>query len=209
MSRDAILKKIGDYYSARLREHGPTARGVDWNSHESQFLRFEQLLKIKREPGPASFNEIGCGYGAFVDFLDGQGEPFSYCGVDLAPDMVAAANARFVGRSNVCFEIGTRPAETRDFSIASGVFNVRLDTPDEAWLDGIHAVMDTLHETSSRGFAFNALTSYSDADKMRDYLYYADPLQVFDRCKRRYSGQVALLHDYGLYEFTIVVRKDV
>ena len=44
---------------------------------------------------------------------------------------------------------------------------------------------------------------------MRPYLYYADPLFLFDYCKKKYSKSVALLHDYGLYEFTILVRKDI
>ena len=30
---------------------------------------------------------------------------------------------------------------------------------------------------------------------------------MFDLCKRRYSPRVALLHDYPLYEFTVLVRK--
>jgi hypothetical protein len=30
---------------------------------------------------------------------------------------------------------------------------------------------------------------------------------LFDLCKRRYSRNVALLHDYEIYEFTILVRK--
>jgi hypothetical protein len=59
------------------------------------------------------------------------------------------------------------------------------------------------------GFAFNCLTAYSDAHKMQSYLYYADPCRLFDLCKRRYSRNVALLHDYGLYEFTILVRKEL
>jgi hypothetical protein len=58
-----------------------------------------------------------------------------------------------------------------------------------------------------RGFAFNMLTSYSDADRMRSDLHYGDPCRFFDYCKRTYSKQVALLHDYGLYEFTVLVRK--
>jgi hypothetical protein len=41
---------------------------------------------------------------------------------------------------------------------------------------------------------------------MRDYLHYADPAQVLDQCLRRYSRDVALRHDYELYEFTVVVR---
>ena len=53
---------------------------------------------------------------------------------------------------------------------------------------------------------FNALTSYSDADKRRDDLYYADPLHWFDYCKRKHSRFVTLLHYYPLYEFTVLVR---
>ncbi|RYZ15439.1 MAG: hypothetical protein EOO70_06815 [Myxococcaceae bacterium] len=61
--------------------------------------------------------------------------------------------------------------------------------------------------SSRKGFAFNCLTSYSDPPFMRDYLHYADPCFYFDLCKRTYSRQVSLLHDYGLYEFTLLVRK--
>jgi len=84
---------------------------------------------------------------------------------------------------------------------------VRFETPDEVWLAYIHATLDTLDRLGERGFAFNILTSYSDAEKMRPDLYYANPSDLFDRCKRRYSRRVALLHDYPLYEFTILVRK--
>ena len=94
-----------------------------------------------------------------------------------------------------------------DYGLASGIFNVRLGRSDAEWFDYLQATLDVLDRTSSLGFAFNCLTSYSDEDKKRDYLYYADPCQLFDLCKRRYSRQVALLHDYGLYEFTILVRK--
>jgi hypothetical protein len=52
------------------------------------------------------------------------------------------------------------------------------------------------------------LTKYSDADRMRGDLYYGDPAFFFDHCKRSFSRNVALLHDYGLYEFTILVRPD-
>ena len=68
--------------------------------------------------------------------------------------------------------------------------------------------MRQLNSSSSLGFAFNCLTTYSDPDKMRPYLYYADPANLFRHCKERYSRNVALLHDYDLYEFTILVRKD-
>ena len=49
--------------------------------------------------------------------------------------------------------------------------------------------------------------SYADAELMRDDLYYGDPSFFFDHCKREHSRHVALLHDYGLWEWTIVVRS--
>jgi hypothetical protein len=60
---------------------------------------------------------------------------------------------------------------------------------------------------SRKGFAFNALSLYSDPEKRRPDLYYADPLALFDHCQRHFSRYVSLLHDYPLYEFTILVRK--
>jgi len=40
-------------------------------------------------------------------------------------------------------------------------------------------------------------------------LYYADPGFFFDYCKTHFAKNVALLHDYGLYDFTILVRKQL
>ena len=53
------------------------------------------------------------------------------------------------------------------------------------------------------------LTRYSDADRMsqRPDLFFGDPLFFFDYCKRNFARNVALLHDYDLYDFTILVRK--
>ena len=74
-----------------------------------------------------------------------------------------------------------------DYGIASGIFNVRLERSDVEWRDYLETTLNVLDRTSHLGFAFNCLTSYSDTDKMRDYLYYADPCALFDLCKRRYS----------------------
>jgi hypothetical protein len=94
-----------------------------------------------------------------------------------------------------------------DYTLASGIFNVRLSTAEGEWKNYMLEVIDTMNSLSRSGFAFNALTKYSDAEFMRADLYYADPLFLFDHCKTKYSKFVTLLHDYPLYEFTILVRK--
>lgn len=204
-----LLSEVADYYSAKLAENGETPRGVDWNGEESQLLRFAQLSKIVSPANKFSLNDLGCGYGALFDYLKSHYQSFSYNGLDVSAEMISASCRRYSNETNAQFCIGSKPLEIADYGIASGVFNVRLGRGDAEWQEYLETTLEILDQTSQRGFAFNCLTSYSDKDKMRDYLYYADPCILFDLCKRRYSPNVALLHDYGLYEFTILVRKQI
>lgn len=203
-----LLQDVAGYYSEKLARHGETPQGVDWNGGDSQTLRFEQLCRILRpKPEAFSLNDLGCGYGALLDFIQEKYAVAWYCGVDVSPDMVRAAQTRHLGHPKVRFIASAEPDTIADYSIASGIFNVRLERTDDDWYAYLVDTLDVLDRTSRIGFAFNCLTSYSDEDKKRGYLYYADPCRLFDLCKRRYSRQVALLHDYGLYEFTVLVRK--
>lgn len=203
-----LLEEVASYYSKKLAEHGDTPRGADWNGEEGQLLRFEQLCRIiGSEAASFSLNDLGCGYGALFEFLLEKYPMYSYVGADVAEDMIRAAESRNAIYPNARFITASEPDGIRDYGVASGIFNVRLGRTDAEWYDYLQATLDILDRTSRLGFSFNCLTSYSDEDKKRDYLYYADPCLLFDLCKRRYSHKVALLHDYGLYEFTILVRK--
>jgi SAM-dependent methyltransferase len=202
-----ILNDVAGYYANRIAEHGQTAAGVDWNSHSGQIRRFNELLKVVDPSQPYSIADIGCGYGALLDHLLQLKHPIRYVGIDIAPPMIEAARSRFAASAEVTFSLGSSPGGIVDYSVASGIFNVRLGRTDEEWRTYLIETLDMMDATSRAGFAFNCLTSYSDADRMRQDLYYANPLELFDLCKRRYSRQVALLHDYELYEFTMIVRK--
>lgn len=79
-----------------------------------------------------------------------------------------------------------------DFVLASGVFNVRLGHEIDAWTAFMQRTIASLRLLAKRGFAFNALTSYADADKQRPDLYYAEPACWFDYCRREISPKVAI-----------------
>jgi len=202
-----ILGEVADYYSEKLAQYGQDPRGVDWNSEESQWLRFQQLSKIIDRSNSYSINDLGCGYGALFEFLSQSDKHFDYFGIDVSADMIDAAIKQFNGSRNAHFIVAGEPPHIADYGIASGIFNVRQTRSDEAWQAYLESTLDRMNQSSRIGFSFNCLTRYSDPEKMRDYLYYADPSALFDHCKRRYSRNVALLHDYELYEFTILVRK--
>lgn len=202
-----VLGKVEHYYSGKMAQFGPVPRGVDWNDAASQELRFEQLLTVCRGRVSFSINDHGCGYAGLLAYMSGRHAAFTYHGFDVSPAMIAAATSRYGDRPNASFSVASTAARSADFTVASGIFNVKLDTPEAEWLAYVLEVLAGMERTSRHGFAFNCLTSYSDRDRMRPDLYYADPCQLFDYCKRNLSRHVALLHDYGLYEFTIVVRK--
>ena len=199
-----IERAVAEYYSRKFEAFGATAQGADWNSTDSQELRFAQLLKLVDPSVPFCLLDFGCGYAALARYLESAGRNFEYHGYDISLTMKEAAlalhpNFRFYGPGE--------PLPSVDYVVSSGIFNVRLDTDREDWGEYILATLSEMNRLSSKGFAFNCLTAYADEPKKRSELYYADPLFLFHHVKQNYSPQVALLHDYGLYEFTILVRK--
>jgi SAM-dependent methyltransferase len=203
---ERLLAAVERYYTGKVAEHGARPEGVDWNDAASQANRFAQLVRVADGRERFSLVDYGCGYGALVDFLEEQGRSFDYTGVDLSEAMLEHAQAAHPGRA---FTGSAAEVEPADFAVASGVFNVRLDADTQSWTAYVLETIAELDRLGSAGFAFNMLTSYADPDRMRDDLYYGDPLFFFDHCKRTHARNVALLHDYGLWEFTLLVRKDV
>jgi SAM-dependent methyltransferase len=209
MTRESILMSVERYYSAKLREHGAGPRGVDWNSRESQILRFDQLLNVCDTSAPYRLIDVGCGYGSLLDHLRARGDRVEYLGFDLSAPMIAEARRLHPGDPPTLFRVGQPCGEPADYVVASGIFNVKQETPDGLWHDYIIETVRAMAGLADRGFAFNLLTTYSDAERRRPDLHYADPCWFFDHCKRNYSRHVSLFHDYGLYEFTILVRLEL
>lgn len=204
-----ILDKVANYYSGLFSIHGASSRGVDWNSSESQVLRFEQLLKICDFTCHFSLNDFGCGYGALLDFLNRSSSSFSYFGYDISKDMIAHAQNANSGRPNSLFTSDRSLLPVSDYTVASGIFNVKLDVPEEDWKFYILSNLKHLSSISKLGFSFNLLSGYCDKHRMRPDLFYADPLFFFDYCKNNFSPYISLLHDYPLFEFTILVRNKI
>lgn len=205
--RERILAAVDSYYTAKLRVHGPTPAGVDWNSADSQTLRFVQLLR-SWSPGDASLIDYGCGYGALCDHLRRTGAGrCHYTGFDISAEMVGEAQRLHAHDPHCAFVSDEALLTTADYTVASGIFNVKLDVPDPQWRRYVESVLERIDALGRSGFAFNALSTHSDPERRRGDLHYADPRDLFDYCKRRFSRHVALLHDYPLFEFTIAVRK--
>ncbi len=206
MSTQELLQQTRQYYDGKLAEHGPTARGVDWNSEESQHVRFRELRRLIDDDPDASVLDYGCGYGALRPYLRAHGHRGRYTGFDISERMIDAARTGCAD-AGAQFLSDRAALEPVDYTLASGIFNVKQATSDEQWKTYVLDTIEDLSRISRRGFAFNVLSLYSDPEKRRADLFYADPLALFDHCARRISRFVSLLHDTPLYEFTLLVRK--
>jgi SAM-dependent methyltransferase len=203
---DPLLEPLLAFYTNTLATYGPTPPGVSWNSADAQQIRFAKLCNVMDAGRERSIIDYGCGYGALLSYLRGAGRDVDYWGYDICAPMIDAAKAGFDGEPRAHFTMERAELPKADYCVASGIFNVKLDADDEAWHQYMLAAIEDMASLATRGIAFNALTTYSDREKQRPDLHYADPLQLFDYCKRNLSEDVALLHDYKLYDFTIIVR---
>lgn len=202
-----IIDETSSYYTEKALEYGTTPRGVDWNSNEAQIIRFDQISRVIREKSGDAFSicDYGCGFGDYDDYLARTYSNFAYTGYDVSSKMVEMAREKHPDKKFIC---GAELDSPYDYVVTSGIFNVRRDSSEEVWLNYILDTITMFNRFAKKGFSFNCLTKYSDRDHQKDYLYYADPLFLFDYCKTHFSRNVALLHDYEIYDFTILVRTD-
>ncbi len=201
----AVHSSIRDYYTARALRHGATPLGVDWTCAPTQELRFVQLLKVIR-PAPAlSVNDIGCGYGALAGFMHRRfrSTAIDYLGIDLSPGMIKLARGKN-RRKAVCFELGTGAPRPADYSLASGIFNVRLHHSEDAWEAFVARSLADMARTSRLGFAVNFLAPAPDD---LPQLYRPHPSIWIDYCRVELGLHAQLLNNYGMREFTLLVQR--
>ena len=202
-----IRTRVRAYYSEAIEQHGPTPLGVDWANAASQYLRFLQLLRICDFDSSFSLNDFGCGYGALLEYLAlrHRGARIAYDGIDLSPAMIATASKRWAKRPDTTFRVASRCMKIADYSVASGVFNVRLGQSFEVWEAYIeHILRDLLHH-SRMGFAVNFMLPH-DAAPTENELYRSPMPRWVTFCRKELGCSVRPLRGYGLREFTLLMR---
>jgi SAM-dependent methyltransferase len=211
VSADALQElraSVRNYYSAKVARHGPTPLGVDWPNAISQQLRFVQLLKLCDFSAPFSLSDFGCGYGALLEFLDvrHRGAPIAYHGIDISSSMVDTARGCWSKNPHATFVVGARCTRETDYALASGVFNVRLGHPVAVWESYVAEILADLNGSSRIGFAVNFMLPH-DERPTEDELYRTAPERWIEFCRQQLGRNVETVRDYGLREFTLLVRR--
>jgi hypothetical protein len=161
---------------------------VDWNSEAAQEARFAQLVKvINRRP-----------FRCWITAAATARWPATCCarasrwssilGFDVLESMVVQRPRSAPGAAAVQFTASFPRLTRSDYAIASGIFNIRLETPFDRWTEYVTGELHKMDQPEPQGFSVNFLTKYSDAEYMRPHLYYADPCYLFDYCKRNFRA---------------------
>jgi hypothetical protein len=121
--------------------------------------------------------------------------------------MVRRAQRQWKHRTDARFVAGATSPRVADYSIASGIFNVKLREPLDRWTSFVARTLADMAATSRRGFAANFMAA-RDRDAAAELeLYRSAPAAWIDYCERTLGGSVELVAEYGLREFTLLVRS--
>lgn len=201
-----VLQDVAAYYTQKVLRFGPTAHGVDWTCVPTQEMRFVQLLKLCDFSRELSLNDLGCGYGALLAHLADRHRHarVDYLGVDLSSDMIAQAVRLWKDRPGTTFASGHRLPRCADYSVASGIFNVKLDHSLPRWEAYVRSTLADLHDKSRQGYAVNFLGPVGVSGPRELYRTPALPWVRF--CEQELGARVEVLDDYGMREFTLLAR---
>ncbi|HVZ45966.1 MAG TPA: methyltransferase [Ramlibacter sp.] len=205
---EALHGRIAAYYSRSVARYGATPAGVDWPSARGQRIRFEQLLRVCDFDAPCTLLDVGCGYGALLDYLRRvhPAARISYVGVDLSPAMIDCARRRSRADPMARFETGGADGARADYAVASGIFNVRIDEPVALWRTFVAHTLQGIAASCSKAFAVNFLKPLPRGTDTVPELYRPRAVRWARFCESQLGVRVELLEDYGLHEVTLLAR---
>ena len=203
-----------DYYAEKFRKFGDAPEGVDWKDRKSQYLGFQYIHDVIRfyypEPNTFSLFEVGCGYGAFYQFLKEKqhDREISYYGIDLVEEMVVRATTDHPELKDNLYvgDFMTFPLpQSFDIITASGIFNVREHISESAYEMNMLQTVEMMFRRADKGTVFNLMTPAPDFKNPR--LYYPSLDQLFGFIYRNLSRKVAVVSACPLWKITIGIFK--
>jgi hypothetical protein len=119
--------------------------------------------------------------------------------------MIRHARRLWRGAPNVRFERGTCGPEKADYTVASGIFNVRLAQPEATWTRFVESTLAEMRASSRLGFAVNFMAAIPGREP-RAGLYRTRPERWMRHCAEELGVEAELVQGYGMREFTLVLR---
>lgn len=187
MSGDYIDKNR-NYYDKWVAEEDEE-KAVGWMQKHSQRLAFIELFSVIQKPlssdKPIKILDVGCGLGAFYEFLREKNINFHYTGWDIHPESIKRAKSKYPDAE---FDIRDLLTATEsnyfDYVFASGAFSVNLvpeGGDEDIQLKYVQNALSKMYTLCREGIAANFLSFYGQGPvKDKELFYYRpDAFSVF------------------------------
>ena len=205
----ALERKLKRAYKDRLAAIGPAPKGVFWRNQSTQIARFDALLDLVTTVTPAantSIADIGCGYGAMLEFLQKtpRYQRFQYTGVDINQAMIISCKQRFPTQKQLFF-VGKQPPLPVDFCVFSGTFNLCHTMDTSLWHDYILANLQSCWQRSRYGLVLNLLCA--PQTQIKNQIFYAERQTFVANASRVFGPTHALSTPHVTGDVTFLIAK--
>lgn len=185
------------FYENAIKRYGCTARGLNWNSKQSQQTRFEVIHEVLETHLPfCSIVDAGCGFGDLYLFLQQKGSlPRKYMGYDMLDEAIFVAKKR-TKQQCVHKDILNDELDLADFYVASGSMNIlnRFET---------FLFIRRCYEASKKGFVFNLLRGEENEGNFNYFL----PEEI-ETHVRDFAYAIEIHEGYMEGDFTVFLKKE-
>ena len=208
MSR-SFDSEIAEIYNERFLKFGPLPEASMWYSKKRQFTRFDIILnqiKSLSQKNKISVSDIGCGYGAFLEFLSERkySRELHYYGYDVSREVVKFCQKKYFNRAS--FHMGSIPVLESDFIIMSGTFNFFPSRDYEAWRSYFYKFLTLLWSKMKCAMIFNL--QISDQGKITDGgIVYSSQNEIKSFCKSNFGNVSVITNPTIPKDMTFVVSK--
>ena len=208
MSR-SFDSEIAEIYNERFLKFGPLPKASMWYSKKRQFTRFDIILnqiKSLSQKNKISVSDIGCGYGAFLEFLSERkySRELHYYGYDVSDEVVKFCQKKYSKRAS--FHTGSIPVMVSDFIIMSGTFNYFPSGDYNAWRQYFYKFLNLLWSNLKCAMIFNL--QISDQGKITDGgIVYSSQNEIKSFCKSNFGNVSVITNPTIPKDMTFVVSK--
>ncbi len=180
-------------------DHGAVAQ-----SKISHSKRFEKIYEIG-DWNNKSILDVGCGLGAYYEFLKKKGKKINYTGFDINELMVKEAKKRYK-LDEAYFEvkdiIEEPVTEKFDYVISVGPLNLKFEKLMNMEITEI--LLKRMYEISIDAFAISMTSSLSR--KKNDETFYYNPFEIGEYVSS-FTNDFKIDHSFLPHDFVLFVYK--
>ena len=201
-----INKYLVDKYTKNILKFGYTPAGVFWNSEYNQIKRYQELMDlIPDQKEKISLMDIGCGYGAFYQYLlkMNLSRKIIYFGIDINKNLIAECKRNF---PNIFFDNKPSNGIKVDYLLFSGTYNLAVINATNLWEKYI---LEDLYNYSKFGRKTILLNlQISDECKIVNNIYYTTRNRISQLLDKKFKNYKIVNSKYFSKDIIIQIFLD-